>query len=165
VFIRISLWFHFSGPVRFAMALTTTLLWIHALSGVVWTGASASFVLAGSAMAAGSDEWREFGLRVAPRLDRLNLAAGAVLLLSGLVNLAIVGAARDYNFSRAFIAVLGAKSGLFVVMVMALAASWRAEAAMLAGDAGTMNRMLKLSGLTVAAGVLALGLGLWLTGS
>ncbi len=148
-----------------AMALGTVLLWIHALSGVVWTGACASFVLAGSALAAGSDEWRDFGLKVAPKLDRLNLAAASILLLTGVLNLAIAGAARNYSFSRAFVAVLGAKSGLFVAMALALAVSWRVEAAMLAGGAGAMNRMVRLSGLTAVAGTLALGLGLWLTGS
>lgn len=147
------------------MALTTVLLWIHALSGVVWTGACASFALAGSALAAGSDEWRDFGLKVAPKLERLNLAAAAILLASGVLNLLIAGAARNYSFSAAFVTVLGAKSGLFVAMTLALAASWRAETAMRSGAAGAMNRLLRLSGLTVVAGAIALALGLWLTGS
>jgi hypothetical protein len=147
------------------MTLRTVLLWIHALSGIIWTGACASFVLAGSALAAGSEEWRDFALRVAPRLDRLNLGAAAVLLATGGLNLAIAGAMRNYSFSRAFVGVLGAKAALFAAMAVMLGASWRAEAALRSDLSTGMNRMLKLCGLTAIAGATALGLGLWLAGS
>ena len=141
------------------------MLWIHALSALVWTGSCASLVLVGSALAAGSDESRDFMLKAAPRIDRVNLAAAATLLLSGAMNLAIYGAARHYAFSPGFIAVLCAKIGLFAAMTLALSASWRAEA-MLGHDApGATARIVKLSGLTVAAGTIALALGLWLLGA
>ncbi len=144
------------------------MLWIHALSGVVWTGACAAFVLAGSAIrsGSGSDEWREFGTKMAPRLGRLNLAAAAALLATGIVNLAIAAHARDYAFSRAFVTILGAKIGLFVAMALALAGSWRAARMIVGSDAVSgINRMIRLSTMTVMAGTLALALGLWLMGS
>jgi hypothetical protein len=145
--------------------LRTVILWIHALSGLVWTGGCAAFVLAGSAVTAGSDEWRDFGLKVAPRLDRLNLGAAAILLLTGAINLMLVGTARGYSFSSAFVTVLGLKIGLFVTMTLALAAAWRAEAAVRSDLARGMRTMVRLSGLTVIAGTIALGLGLWLLGA
>jgi hypothetical protein len=132
---------------------------------VLWTGTCASFVLAGSALAADGDGWRDFGLRVAPKLDRLNFVAAAILLATGVANLAIVGASRDYDFSRTFLAVLGLKSGLFVAMALMLAATWRAERSIPSRGANGIRRMLRLSGLTVAAGSLALALGIWLVGS
>ena len=135
------------------------------MSGVTWTGSCAAFALAGSALALGSDEWREFALKVAPRIDRLNLTAAAILLLTGALNLAIVSAARNYSLSATFVTVLSAKIGLFLAMTVALTASWRAETRIRSGDASGMAWAIRLSGLTAVAGGVALGLGLWLTGS
>jgi hypothetical protein len=122
-------------------------------------------VLAASALAAGSDEAREFMLKAAPRIDRVNLAAAATLLVSGAVNFAIAGAARDYAFSSGFVAVLCAKIGLFAAMAFALASSWRAEAVIDRDAPGATARIVKLSGLTVVSGTIALALGLWLLGA
>lgn len=151
--------------VRSPDLLRTALLWVHALSGLIWIGSCASLVLASLALAAGSDEARDFMLKAAPRIDRLNLSAAATLLVSGAVNLAIAGAVRNYAFSSGFVAVLCAKIGLFATMALALAASWRAEA-MIDHDApGATARMVKLSGLTVVSGTIAMVLGLWLLGA
>jgi len=151
--------------VRSPDLLRTAVLWIHALSALVWIGSCASLVLAGSALAAGSDEARDFMRKAAPRIDRLNLATAATLLVSGAVNLAIAGAARNYAFSPGFVAVLCAKIGLFAAMALALAASRRAEA-MIGHDApGATARIVKLSGLTVVLGTIALALSLWLLGA
>ncbi len=151
--------------MRSADLLKTAVLWMHALSALVWIGSCASLVLVGSALGAGSDEARDLMLKAAPRIDRLNLAAAATLLVSGAVNFAIAGAARNYAFSPSFIAVLCAKIGLFAAMALALAASWRAEA-MLGHDAlGATARIVKLSGLTVVSGMIALALSVWLLGA
>ena len=148
--------------------LTTVLVWTHVLAGAIWTGTCACFALAGAALASSAEQWRDFAMRAAPRLDRLNIAAAAVLLASGIANFAIAGAARHFNFSETFLIVLAVKIALFAVMAAALSISWRAESAMLAGAkeaTAATNRIAGASGLTVVAGALALGLGLWLAGS
>jgi len=145
--------------------LRIVVLWVHALSGLVWTGSCASFVLAGSALTPGTDEWREFGMKAAPRLDRVNLVAALILVASGGLSLEIVGEARHFSFSRAFVTVLSLKVGLLLAMALALRASRRAEMVMLHDPARAMSSMMKLSGLGAVAGTIALGLGLWLLGA
>src|ERR1700674_4943339 len=134
------------------MALQTVLLWIHALSGVIWTGSCASFVLGASVLATGTEEWRDFASKAAPRLDRLNLVAAIMLLATGGVNLALIVPARHYVLSRAFATVLGAKIGLFVVMALALAASWRAHGSTRSQEGSAINRAMRMSALTMVAG-------------
>src|SRR5208282_6405061 len=107
--------------------LVTVMLWIHALSGAIWAGTCACFVMAGAAYASSPEQWRDFAMRTAPKLDRLNLAAAAVLVLSGIVNFLIAGKMRDFAFSETFMVVLVTKIELFVAMAAALWVSWRAE--------------------------------------
>jgi putative copper export protein len=156
------------------MRLASAVLWLHVISGAVWVGACACFVLAASALSVGSDEWQEFALKAVPGLDRLNFAAASILVATGILNLLFAGAARGFYFSSMFLGVLAAKIALLIVMVFALAASFRAETqlrdAVARGDrnpgaASAIRRYTIASGLTVAAGILALGLGLWLAGS
>jgi len=149
--------------------LATVMLWIHALAGAIWTGTCACFVIAGAAYASSPEQWRDFAMRTAPRLDRLNLAAAAVLTLSGIVNFLVAGTMRRFAFSETFMVVLAIKIALLVAMAAALAVSWRAESAMLAAGASeaaaATNRIARAYGFTVVAGALALGFGLWLMGS
>jgi uncharacterized membrane protein len=151
------------------MALRAAVLWIHVLCGVVWVGASASFVLAASALSAEHNEWREFALSVTPRINRICLVTAALIPVTGIGNLIYVGVARRYVFPPEFMGILGAKIGLYVTMAAALAAAWHSEAALqepgnCGGATAAIRRLVWLYGLTVALGVAALALGLWLSG-
>jgi hypothetical protein len=156
------------------MALRTTVLWIHALAGGGWVAACGCFVIAGLAISAGSEEQRSFAMRAAPAIDRFNLAAAAILLVSGLANFTMAGLARGFRFSAQFKIILSIKVMLFVGMAIALGRSLRIAAAMRAaaaesGDADgvprSVDRMVRAHGAIVAMGATALLLGLWLLGS
>ncbi|HEY6421311.1 MAG TPA: hypothetical protein VIX59_20115 [Candidatus Binataceae bacterium] len=165
----------------------TVILWLHVLSGAVWIGAAACFVIAALALAAGSDEQCDFAARVAPRIVALSVGAAGLLLVTGALNFTLAGIARRFHFSMAFGAILAAKVVLFIAMAAALAAASRTSAAVRAalehprgaspggaappGDAprdavaNAINGMMKSEGAIVALGGLALVLGLWLAGT
>ncbi|MGH8012033.1 MAG: hypothetical protein ACREQ4_06005, partial [Candidatus Binataceae bacterium] len=138
--------------------------------GVIWVGASASFVLAASALSAESGEWREFALNVSPRINRICLVVAAIIPVTGIGNLIYAGLARHYVFPPEFIGILAAKIALYTTMVFVLAAAWRVEATLRIngygadGSARWIRRLTWLYGTTVALGVVALALGLWLSG-
>ncbi len=154
------------------MTARTVILWLHALSGAVWIGAAACFVIAALALSAGSDEQRDFAARVAPRIVALSAGAAGLLLVTGVLNFTLAGIARGFHFSTVFGAILAAKVVLFVAMTAALAAATRTSAAVRATleeprdtVANAMNRMMKTQGTIVALGAMALVLGLWLIGT
>ena len=157
------------------MALGAVVLWIHVLCGVVWVGTCASFVLAASAIAAESAEWRAFAMRAAPRINRINVVTACTIPLTGLGNLVYLGMTRRTPFPPAFFAVLSLKVLIYCAMGIMLAASMAAETAMRAdyaqddganeaGD-GALRRLVRLYGLIAAFGTVALVLGLWLAGT
>lgn len=151
----------------------SAILWVHAAAGAVWVGACACFVIAGLALAAGSDEQRNFIASAAPKIDLLGLVAAAVLLVTGFINLTTAGVARRFVFSTAFMTVLAIKIALFIVMIVVMTWSMRIGAVIKAvlargrSDAvpGAMTRMVKAHVAIVAMGGLALILGTWLMGS
>ncbi len=155
------------------MALRTTVLWIHALAGGGWVAACGCFVIAGLAISAGSEEQRSFAMRAAPAIDRFNLAAAAILLITGLMNFTLAGLGRGFRFSAQFKIILSIKVMLFVGMAIALGRSLRIAAAMRAAAAPAdtdsvpraVDRMVRAHGAIVAMGAMALLLGLWLLGS
>ncbi|HTT75337.1 MAG TPA: hypothetical protein VMF50_05080 [Candidatus Binataceae bacterium] len=153
------------------MAPASIVLTIHVLCGVLWVGTCASFVLAASALNRESDEWRDFALKVAPRINRLNLLFAISIPLTGLGNLYFAGRARGFNFPPQFIGILSAKIVLLLGMAAALMAAWAAESSMRhEGPAGNIvlrasRRLVRLYGITVAMGTVALALGLWLSGT
>jgi hypothetical protein len=155
------------------MALRTTILWIHAISGAAWVAACGCFVIAGLALETGSEEQRSFVARVAPKIDRMMIAAAALVLVTGAVNLVLAGVARRFHFSAAFAIVLGIKIVLFIVMTLALGATLRTDGAIDAliergrSDAvpGALARMVRYHGAIAAMGGVALLLGLWLMGT
>ena len=151
------------------LALRATILWIHALSGIVWVGASAAFVIAAIATGASSDEGIAFARRVAPRINRVELGAVAVLVTSGIVNVILAGWAKHFRFSGAFRSILTVKILILAAMALALASSFRAERVLRSADATAAGRaagrIVALFALIVAMGSVALGLGLWLAGS
>ena len=153
------------------MPVASIVLTIHVLCGVLWVGSCASFVLAASALNRESGEWREFALKVAPRINRINLLLACAIPLTGLGNLYFAGRARGFRFPAQFSELLSAKVVLFIAMALALTAAWSAEGAMSrdqkAGsiDVSASRRLVRLYGITVALGTIALALGLWLSGT
>jgi hypothetical protein len=93
--------------------------------------------------------------------------------ISGLANLLFAAQAHGSVLPAAFIRIVIAKIGLFTIMVLALLGAWRASTALLKKSAASMSesggknnirRLMIFYGLTSGAGMMALGLGLWLTG-
>jgi hypothetical protein len=153
--------------------LGTTILWIHAAAAAVWIGACACFVIAGLALAPGTDEQKNFATRAAPKIDRLAMLSAGLLFLTGLLNLTEAAIFRRFAFSSAFVTVLAIKVALFIAMVtvmhwaMRIGAVIRAVVARGRTDAvpGAMSRMMKAHAAIVAMGAVALMLGLWLMGT
>ena len=136
--------------------MTTTILWIHATAGALWIGACACFVIAALALTPGTDDHQNFATRSAPKIDRLAILAAALLLLTGLINLAQAAISRHFTFSTAFTTILAIKILLYIAMLTTMRSSMKTNA---------MNRKLKAHTAIVAMGSIALLLGLWLIGS
>ena len=135
--------------------MTTAILWIHATAGALWIGACACFVIAALALTPGTNEHRNFVVRSAPKIDRLAILAAALLLLTGLVNLAQAAISRQFAFSTAFTTVLAIKIVLYVAMLAIMRSSMKTAA---------IDRKVKAHAAIVAMGSIALLLGLWLIG-
>jgi hypothetical protein len=156
------------------MALKTAVLWIHALCGMAWIGACASFVIAASALAAEAEERDEFAAKSAPGLNRLCLVLACMIPLTGVVNLTFAARARHFALPEEFIVIVGAKVILFAAMATALWAACgivvRPGSSAIATEGlplgvGAVHSLLKLYGLIVTLGAVALALGLWLSGT
>ena len=150
------------------MSLRTVALWIHVLCGVIWVGTCASFVLAASALALEVDEWRNFAVHTVAKLNRVNIVAACAIPLTGFVNLFFATHAHGGTLPPSFITILSLKIGLFGLMVSSLTLAWHAGRA-LEGPDGVlgmpMRRLMLFYRGTVAMGVIALALGLWLSGT
>ncbi len=153
------------------MMLREAVLWLHVLCGVTWLGTSAAFVLAASSMAVESAEWKEFALRSAPRINRINFAAAAIIPLTGIGNLFGAAMTRKGPFPPAFVGILTLKIAIYFVMAILLSATVAAErrmreaAASADGLKPAARRLIWLYGAVAGCGVVALGLGLWLAGT
>ncbi len=151
------------------LAIRTTILWIHALSGITWVGASAAFVIAAVATGMSSDEGVAFARRVAPKINRLELGVAVTLATTGIVNVFLAAQVRHFRFSSAFRAILSVKIMILAAMLVALSFSFRAERMLRSNEpgaaAGATRRIVRLFALILAMGSVALGLGLWLLGS
>ena len=112
--------------------LRTAFLWIHVFCGAIWVAVSLSFVLAAGAST--ETERAGFAARVAPVLNRLNLAAIALLPLSGIANLIFVARERHFRLPAAFVEVLSAK------VAAALRDGGRVDACMGNGGAAWLGR-------------------------
>ena len=137
--------------------MRTVILWTHAISGAIWIGACACFVIAGIALADGSLEQRSFLTNAAPKINRLGAISAALLLVTGLINFAILGAIWRFAYSAQFLSVLAAKVALFVAMTIALTYASRVGIA--------MRQMVRAHIAIVVMGGIALMLGLWLMGT
>ena len=148
-------------------------MWTHALAGALWIGASASFTIAGLALAAGSDEQRRFVERGGPRINGLAMFSAIVLVLTGMLNLGRVFQMRAGSLSTIFLYVLAVKIVLYLAMLMTLGAALRSIPAMRSDlEQGSqdavpraMRTMLRAHIATLAMGSIAMILGLWLVGS
>lgn len=152
---------------------STIILWIHAVAGGLWIGASTCFVIAGLAVEPGGVEQRKFVGIAASTIERIGLTAASMLLASGMVNLIAVSMARRFIFSTQFAMVLSAKIVLFMAMALMLSRAMRTGAlirALLSKERAdalptAMKRMVRSHLAIVAMGAVALGLGLWLMGT
>ncbi len=154
------------------MVLRTAIVWVHVLCGVVWVGASASIALAAVALSGEPEEWRKFATRAVPRINRVCVAAASVIPVTGIANLAFVARTYRGSLPPPFVAILSAKVALFAVMAAALWAVWGvgasigASGASGAGNSGVgVRKLIALYATIVILGAMALGLGLWLSGT
>jgi len=160
-----------------AMVIRSVVLWVHVLCGVIWVGTTASFLLAISAMTAESAEWRDFALRAAPRINRINVVAALIIPMTGAGNLFSAALMRRSPFPPAFVGIVAIKVVLFFIMGVMLAAAFAAERTMRESFAGerpdhdfhdgvaALRRLVRLYGTIAALGGVALVLGLWLAGT
>jgi putative copper export protein len=154
------------------MVIRAVTLWIHVLSGVVWVGACASFLIAAAALGGEPDESRTFASRVAPRINRLCLPLAISIPITGIANLLFVEKARGPALPAEFLGIIAVKVTLLCIMAISLWVAWRAEAINrnggLAADStsgANLRELMTSYGLIVGLGAMALGLGLWLSGS
>ena len=154
--------------------IRAVILWVHVLCGVVWVGACAVFILAAAASAGDPNESLAFAARAVPPINRLCLVLAIAIPLTGIGNLFFVARARGSALPAEFLGILAAKISLLVVMGVGLWGAWRAAAILQGASANpgaesryevSLHRIMASYGLIVAAGVGALGLGLWLSGT
>jgi len=155
------------------MVLRAVILWIHVLCGILWIGICAAFILAAASLGSEPSESHSFTLRIAPQINRLSAAMAIAIPVTGIGNLLFAAAARGSSFPPEFIQIVAAKIGLLVIMTGALIVAWRAarvadenRSIQVATEDGKtrIRQIVAAYGLIVGAGIIALGLGLWLSG-
>src|SRR5262249_15315845 len=149
-------------------------LWVHVLCGVGWVGACATFVLAAAASAGEPNQSSAFAVRTALRINRLCVPMAIGIPVTGMGNLLFAAQARGSALPLEFMGILAAKVCLLAIMVFGLLGAWRA-AVPVRGESPTgsppmlrevnVRRIAVMYGLIVGAGIVALGLGLWLSGT
>jgi hypothetical protein len=153
--------------------MESVILWVHVICGVAWVGASATFVVAAVALSGEPEELSLLVMKAAPRINRLCMPLAVVIPVTGIGNLFFAANERGRHLPFEFVAILTAKLALLAVMTLAL---WRARrAAQLLrneplapngpaiGD--NMRDLITFYGLIMAAGIIALALGFWLSGT
>jgi putative copper export protein len=156
------------------MTLRAVILWLHVTCGVVWIGACAAFLLAVTLSASEPEQSYEIVVKILPRINRICLPLVFAIPVTGMGNLLFVAQARGLVLPIEFISILLAKVSLLAVMSLGLAAAWRAEQKFKAVtairpseicDTARLRQIVASYGVIVGAGILALGLGLWLSGT
>jgi hypothetical protein len=153
------------------MALRTVILWVHVMCGVVWIGASAGVAIAAAVLGSEPEEWAKFATRSIPRINRVCVAVASLIPLTGIANLTFVVQARHGVLPEEFNAILGAKVAIYAGMGLALWAAWRTGTSESIGSADPQTdkpntrRLTDLYATIVVLGAVALGLGLWLSGT
>jgi hypothetical protein len=135
-------------------------------------GACASFVIAAGALGGEAGELSRFAASAAPRINRIGAILAVVIPLTGIGNLVFAARLHRYALPPEFVALLAAKITLFAAMAFVLAAAWRVEAVIRANECretkvetADIGRLGRLYGAIVAMGAVALGLGVWLSGT
>jgi uncharacterized membrane protein len=155
------------------MSIRGLVLWVHVLCGVVWIGASAAFILASAASTSEPSESSALIIRTAPQINRLCLPLAVAIPATGIANLFFAVRAHGSTLPAEFMGIIAAKLGLLALMVWALMTAWHATQRLerhgLTGPSETAakvyaRRILASYGVIVGAGMVALGLGLWLSG-
>ncbi len=150
-------------------SMRTTILWIHAVGGVVWIGAATVFVIAASALGLEDEEGLAMVRRIAPALNRIGLFAMVFIIASGIVNIYLAGLTRRFTFSNSFIELLSLKIAALSAMYVLLTLSWRAEPKLVSSDPSQVRRaarrLIMFNVIIVGLGAAALLMGLWLLGS
>jgi hypothetical protein len=156
------------------MMIGEVILWVHVLCGVAWIGICATFVLAATVLAGEPGESYAFAVKAAPRINRLCVPVAIAMPITGIGNLFFAAHARGVALPAEFLEIVAAKVVLLAVMAFGLLGAWQA-ALRLHGQSQTsesesycqanVRRMTALYGLIVVAGIVALGLGLWLSGT
>jgi threonine synthase len=135
-------------------------------------GVCAPFILA--ELAGEPNEAYVYAVRIAPQINRLSVPLAIAIPVTGIGNLFFAVLARGSVLPVEFIAIITAKIGLLALMALALVAAWRTvqrheEKPQTAASESTVEvnvRAIVASyGLIVGAGIVALGLGLWLSGT
>jgi hypothetical protein len=151
--------------------MESVILWVHVICGVAWVGASATFVVAAVALSGEPGELSLLVMKAAPRINRLCVPLAVVIPITGIGNLFFAANERGRHLPFEFVAILTAKLALLAVMALAL---WRARrAAQLLEPLGSsgltiadnMRDLITFYGLIMAAGIIALALGFWLSGT
>jgi hypothetical protein len=153
-------------------ALPGIVLWIHVICGVTWISVIASLVIASYGLAEEGSALTEFVLRAAPRINRVAIVCASLIVATGFGNLIFTAKQRGMALPSEFVEILSAKIALLGLMLWAL---WRAIESLPRLRQNAVNgaskdftagvrELLRWYALIVTAGVVALGLGLWLAG-
>jgi hypothetical protein len=154
--------------------IKAVILWVHVLCGVGWVGACTTFMLAAAASLGEPDQGSAFALRVAPQINRLCLPMAIAIPITGIANLWFTAQSRGLALPVEFVGIVGVKAGLLAIMVYGLSRAWRFTAPLREGSSrgasgaickADVRRIMAMYGVISGAGLLALGLGLWLSGS
>ncbi len=155
------------------MILRSAILWMHVLSGVLWVGLCATFVLAAAISSGRFSDSSAFDISVVAQINRVCVLLALAIPLTGVANLFFVF--RQYgHLSAQFVAIVLAKIGLLGLMSLALGISLRAvrrlrpassNRAANSPQVANLRPIVAAYGVIVGAGIVALGLGLWLSGS
>ena len=149
--------------------MRTVILWLHAIGGVAWVGAASVFVIAAGAVGLDEEEGLAMVRRIAPAIDRIGLGAMLFIIASGIVNIYLAGAMRNFAFSNAFVELLALKIAALGGMFVMLTLSWRVEPALASHDAAVARRaarrLIAFNLAVIGLGAAALLMGLWLLGS
>jgi hypothetical protein len=154
------------------MTIRAVILWLHAGCGVVWVAASATFILGSAGLAGDANEAYAFAVRVVPQLNRLCIPLALAIPVTGIGNLFFAAKAHGAVLPAEFIGIVAAKVGLLALMGFA---SFRVNNSMLLDNSepstsrlctvSDIHRIIRWYWLIVGPGIVALGLGLWLSGS
>jgi hypothetical protein len=155
-----------------SMVLRAVILWLHVLSGVAWIGVSASFTIAAAVLASEPGELYTLAVRTAPRINRLSLPMATLIPLTGIGNILFAASAHGFVLPAEFVGILAVKILLFTAMAIALWWAWKAEVAFggesqegqSAAGRVRVRELMRFYGVIIGAGMVALALGLWLSG-